>query len=522
MKKIFLFLTALFTGFIAAQQTVETTPRLTRAEVYLNDARLFYNTQVKVTAGKQKIILHGLSPHMVQESFSLKGLGKADIIDIKFRPNFLHGKRESAEIKKLKQQLSALRQKINTIQADIKALEEEKKILEANRSNKQNTSLALLQQKIRYFKERIKSIHQQLFKLRQQLQPLQEKEKALQNQINQWQKRLKKNSTDAVITLQSGKPQTLSLSIDYITRQAYWRPVYIIRSAGDKQPLQWTYKGQITQNTGIDWDNIQVSLSTYRPQYHIHVPGVEPWYLYPVQYRTYQARKKSENMAAPQVITMEAEADQISAAPVQETESTLDVQYTLNQKYDVLSGNEPTLVQLKEFTTPGEYTYFAVPYKTNRAFLTVEVTDLSNHRLIPGNARLYFQDRFTGQAYIDPLNRLEKLRLSFGHDPEIHIVRKRTDNFKDYQLIGSKVTVKRQYQITVTNRKKIPVDIIIKDRVPVSQDEKIEVKNVRIQNGGKVDGNGIITWKKTIQPGQKITLNFGFEVKYPKDYNLRL
>ncbi len=517
MKKIFPFLFGFMWVYMQAQETVELNPTLTKAEVYLNDARLFYQTRGTIGSGLQKIVIHGLSPYMIKESFAVKGMGKADIVDIKFRKNYLRGKRESEEIKKLKKQLSDIQNNINAIEAEIESLREEKNLLKANRKIENSSSIAALQQRAQYFKSRIKAIHKAIFKLEMQLKPLEEKEKKLQAQIDQWEKRVKKPSLDAIITLHSDRSQEINLRLAYITRQAYWRPAYTIRSQGNGKPLDWTYKAEVYQNTGIDWNNVTVSLSSYSPHYHLRVPRAEPWYLSPV--KSYPVAYMRKAKGEPALMNAQLETDEeISFTPAEEIQKSFDVQYTLTRKYDVLSGNEPTLIRLKKFSTPAEYTYFAVPYKDPSAYLIATVKNLNKYRLLPGRARLYFEDRYTGQSHINPQAGDTVLKLAFGADPEIHIERKRTDNFKDYQLIGGKVTVKRAYEIIVTNHKQKPVEIIIKDRVPVSQDEKIEVKNIKTD--GSLEKNGIITWKKTLAPGQKATLHFSFEVKYPKDYQL--
>jgi len=209
------------------------------------------------------------------------------------------------------------------------------------------------------------------------------------------------------------------------------------------------------------------------------------------------------------------------AAPEVE-ESDIDVEYVMKNKYDVLTGSDPLLITLQQFTTPAELGYWAVPYMSRNVYVKATVTGYENYRLLPGKARLYYLDRYTGETYINPQTHEEKLELGFGVDPEIAVKKETVKNFRDYKSMSGKVVVQREYAIKIKNNKKIPVDITVKDRVPVSQDEKIEVRNIRIGQGGMKDKDGIVTWKVHVEPGETVTLTYGFEVKFPKEYNIGL
>jgi Domain of unknown function (DUF4139) len=64
------------------------------------------------------------------------------------------------------------------------------------------------------------------------------------------------------------------------------------------------------------------------------------------------------------------------------------------------------------------------------------------------------------------------------------------------------------------------VVIEIRDQIPVSQNDSIKVKiNTIDPKTDKID-NGIITWKINLNPSEKKTLYFEFEIEYPKDVKI--
>ena len=60
---------------------------------------------------------------------------------------------------------------------------------------------------------------------------------------------------------------------------AGWVPNYDIKSEKLNAPLNLAYKANVYQNTGQDWDNVNVTLSTGNPAYNISKPNLETQFL---------------------------------------------------------------------------------------------------------------------------------------------------------------------------------------------------------------------------------------------------
>ncbi|MEX6398146.1 DUF4139 domain-containing protein [Providencia hangzhouensis] len=59
----------------------------------------------------------------------------------------------------------------------------------------------------------------------------------------------------------------------------YSSPSYNLRSLNSQSPIVLTYKADIVQNTGIDWDKINLTLSTINPSKNIMPSVLQPWRL---------------------------------------------------------------------------------------------------------------------------------------------------------------------------------------------------------------------------------------------------
>ncbi len=510
MKKLVLIF--LFSGVYllnAQQNRVEAPLHLQSVTVYRQSAQLDYTAETLLPAGHVSVVFPGLSPYLVRESLQLEGLGKAEIIDMKFRNNFLINKRNKKIINDLKKKLSTLEAKINALESRQEALKGEKNILKVN-AKLDKYNLTNLKNYTAYYTKRILAIDKQLFDLDNQMNPLLDQQDKLKKQISDLTAKYTSKTVDFIVGLRVPGKTRAHFRLKFLTRNVSWKPVYIVRTEGLDRPLSWEMKAEVTQHTGLDWENVPVHISTLQPHNYMQLPKPDPFYLN-IRQRPVYRRTKVVALAYAEADNSASEK-KMEYTPVETEESDVDIQYTLKGRYNVLSG-VPATLHLKTLEVPVDYVYYAVPYKNRQAFLRVKIDNPSQYDLIPGHAQLYFAGRYVGKTNINPY--AEKMALAFGIDPQIKVDYKRTKNYHQYNLTGGKVTVKRTYVISVENFKKKPVHIVIRDRVPVSMDKKITVKNVTT-DGGTTDEKGIVTWDKTLAPGEKITLRLHYEVRYPK------
>lgn len=69
----------------------------------------------------------------------------------------------------------------------------------------------------------------------------------------------------------------VDLELSYLVDGARWQSSYDLRLAGDTMAVTWF--GLVTQDTGEDWPECALQLSTARPAAAAGVPELSPWYL---------------------------------------------------------------------------------------------------------------------------------------------------------------------------------------------------------------------------------------------------
>ena len=198
------------------------------------------------------------------------------------------------------------------------------------------------------------------------------------------------------------------------------------------------------------------------------------------------------------------------------------IMYRIDDKYSLESDGKTTTIGIKQFDVPAIYDYYSAPKIDPTAYLTARVTSWQDFNLQSGEASLYFEGTYLGKTYIDLASTADTLSLSLGKDNAVRVSRKLLKEYSSKKFIGSNRTDERQYEITVRNAKRVPVNITLVDQVPVSATREISVEDVKAAEARIDKESGIATWAISLLPDQEKRLEISYNVKYPKDRKLVL
>ncbi|HEY1056718.1 MAG TPA: DUF4139 domain-containing protein, partial [Emticicia sp.] len=155
------------------------------------------------------------------------------------------------------------------------------------------------------------------------------------------------------------------------------------------------------------------------------------------------------------------------------------------------------------------------------AFLTAIITNWEKYNLLPGSANIYFEGTFVGTSDIANSDTRDSLLISLGRDKKIITKRETVEAFKSRRNIGSNVRESFGYKIMLRNTKSEPIDIVIEDQVPISQDSRIEVETEELQGADYNKETGKLIWRLTLQPLDNKEILLKYNVKYPKGKNIQ-
>lgn len=170
-------------------------------------------------------------------------------------------------------------------------------------------------------------------------------------------------------------------------------------------------------------------------------------------------------------------------------------------------------IVVKDFSVDAEYNYYAVPKLSKDVYLVASIPNWKKLDLLDGNVKLFLNNMYMGESFINARQTEDTLNLSIGKDKELAVDRKDMRTYSSKNLIKTSDKVEREWMITVKNNKSVSVKVTVEDQFPVSTVDDIKV--VLVDNGGaEVDETeGKLTWKLNLKPGEKKELKFSYSVK---------
>ena len=513
MKKITSFSLAflIFVSFNAQnlKQSAKTT--IEQVTVFLSGAQVHREGKVSLVPGVNEIKLIGLSPSIngntIQASLSNSNL---TILSVDHKMNYLTEKAYAPRIARIKDSLEDMALIYKIRESYQRVYNEEKSMLLANKAiggNESGVDIEDLMEMADFYRARLTEVETKLLDIEKEKKEINKTITNLKTQLNQLNARKTTNTSEITIKVTSKTRTMADINVNYIVSGAGWMPKYDIRSSNTTDPVELTYKADVFQNTGNDWKNVDLTLSTGNPSVNNTQPELSPWYLYFVQ-QVAVTRYDNKNRK-----------DALANA-VQLYEDDVNANFVIQIPYSILSNNESSTVEIQKYDLPSQFKHYAAPKLDNDAFLLARITDWGEYHLLPGNVNVYFEGTSVGSSYLNTAITDDTLDVSMGRDKGVVVQRERIKDFCKTTGIGSNKKTIRGYKIIVKNNKSTASELILLDQVPISSDKQIEVTIDDDGGANYNQENGLLKWILKLQPGESREISYRFAVKYPKNKNV--
>ncbi len=500
---------------IFGQVNKKVSPRIDRVTVFRNKAQIESSVQVNLPAGSSRIVLEDIASSVDQNSIKVGGKGDFVILSVKYRVNPV-----SKKVSALQDSILIVNTEIENVDMLLAVVANEEKMVMANanvKSEKDGLLPEEFKEMIDFFRTRLTEIGTRKLQLNRQVAPLKEKKARLEKQLaSNPGGRLPTGEIELAVSAKT--PHTASLSMSYVANNVGWYPAYDVRVKDMKSPVQVSYRANVYQNTGVDWNNVRLALSTSDPLEGGQKPDLYPQYLSFIEPRPVMAMDagyaKAEQASPAPMVRL---SNETAAVYTRMVESALSVSFEIDLPYTIPSGGNPELVEIRNYSIVSVFKNYITPKLDQDGFLVAELTDWEKYNFLPGEANVYFEDTFIGKSNIAGTGTDEKMVFSLGRDKKITAKREEIENFKSRRSIGSSVRESFGYRITVRNTRSEEVKLIVEDQMPVSQDSSIEVTLDEADGAVTDKTTGKVTWEITLPPAQSKELNLKYTVKYPKD-----
>jgi len=554
----------------AAPAGVKITPsKVTAVTVYANSALVTREVEVAGPAGRVELVVSSLPSTTVISSLYAEGTEGVRVLTTRYRTRPIV-EDTRADVKKLVEEVKTLQLAREKIEGDLLALTENGKMLtkmesfltvttvQATEKGGLNADQAIALAK--HIRDTRTESAKENVNLKQQIQANQEKASAAQSRLSQLTAGVSRYENDAVIVIDKANAAGGTIKLNYLVENATWHPQYKLRAdKNNKELVTLEYLAGVVQNTGEDWSNVKLVLSTAQPMLNATPPDLQ----------TLHVAATPKGAVAPSVTELEAQLKSLRSraqkdfnekkvmsgvglvnnAAAREQSFELfnpeaavqrgcmlsyregpTVTYRIATPLTVPSRADEQVLEVARAELKAEFYFKAVPILSPHAYRMAEMVNKSENVILPGEATMYAGTDFVGQMTLPLVTTGETFTVGFGVDPQLQVSRSMIDKLRTTS--GGNQQLRYDYRIMVSNFKSEKVKLQVWDRLPFAENDTIGVQLIKATPELSKDSlylreqrNGnLLRWDITADAnshGEKAT-PINFEFKLELDRNLTI
>ena len=363
-------------------------------------------------------------------------------------------------------------------------------------------------------------LDQQLQQARQALQQFQASRQAPQYRI--------------LLPIVVQQPGLLELSIVYDVTEAQWQPAYDVRLQADQPGLQIDCIAEVQQNTGEDWHQVNLQVSTAVPE---KTPAIPDSSLLNVQSAlrpknrpstpVNRSKTKSRSPVLDDTYRMlgalpgseippQPEDDGLEDARLQPANAI--IRFVAPQPAQVRSGGTPQRVPVGQLQLDSHLTYVALPQRCSSAYLCATLTNPPEKwPLLPGTAYLFRDGGYVGAETFEYVAPGASFQLSLGLDERVAVQRELVTQKSASDNTGRDL---RAYRLTIHNPFDHAVDVTVMEQIPSSRSDDINVQITHSQPAATLSENSQCQWLLQLAPQAAEHIIYQYEIKHPPDVEL--
>ncbi len=492
--------------------------------LFLNGAQIEKKSSINLSQGENIFLFTKLPYRVHPESIQVQTTGDNKIISIDHKINYLEESTSTQRIEDLEKELKKTINDIKIVETEIGILQSEWDILMANKELNKNSSLTLteLKESVDFFREYMTEISYKSLEASNKKEELQKKYNALENEL-QGSRNKKTAVSEITVEMFASSDSESEIILNYYVDNCSWTPYYDIRIDDNNDKAIINLNAQINQNTGEDWENIDLILSTASPSIGMKEPSLYPWRLSfemdEVIAIRENSKRASHSMQIEEILAeesvMEDDMEMSYIAPINAViENKTSVDFIINGKVNIENSVKKT-IDVTGYELDVKLKHYSIRKLDMDVFLLAVITGWENMTILPADVNIFLSSAFVGKTYINPQTIKDNLEVSLGRDKQVIVTREKNNDFKSKTAFGGSIKETRSFDITIKNLKSKPVNIEVIDQIPLSTDSTIVVSVDELSSAILDANTGKLTWDLEIAAGDTIAKKFQYTVTYP-------
>lgn len=511
---------AFFISIAAAQDappTLEATPKtvestVTAVTAYPGRASVTRSAKLELAPGLYELQFTGLPDSIQADSIQARASGPAKVIGVDFEMKAV-ATAPSPRIAELDKQIDQIRRALQTIDEQNKinaaqgVLIDKITVRVGDDATKDGGTPKLdidaLTRQIDFLAQQREKLMQRRLELDQLKRDQDEKLRILQEERNAIAG-TSKTDRMATITAAVSAPSQIVVDLTYLVANATWEPNYNIRAASDGKSVSIEYDALLSQRTGEDWNDVQLTLSTAQPTLAANPPSLQPWFV-----DIYVPPPPAERASGPAGQDKFAErrayaakspgwAANAALADGQDEESRFRAGVELLGRDAAVAGTGPSVTyqlprrvtvktsaqkqqrtRIATIDAEPKFTHIAVPALTDAVYIRGEVTNASAFQLLPGRAAVFVGQDYVGPTVMPSVAPQGQFKVHFGIDQSVKATRQLVKKYtKGTGIFSGGLRTIFEYRLAVDNGAGKAIMLELWDRMPISRTDQVKIELV--------------------------------------------
>ena len=470
-------------------------------------------------SGEQTVVFSCLSPYMDKESLSVQATNNVSVGEVSIEE--LTGEQAAQCQYQGDAKVQTQQNTLASINAELEAARLAKAYLQnLTKATQVNTDSTIA--------NNARDIETQATSINQRILEIQQRQARAQDALNQLMAGSATSTFNKVtqVSVRTASRSPSSIKLHYQVQGAGWEPAYQARLNTNSEQLSITASAIIAQQTGENWTNVPLTLSTVNPNQSTtgQLPYVQRLSLYEER-EDVQVRRELPMMDTSPVMMEEPAYNKGAGAAmaplpnftVSSQNKNGIIEYRLPQLVSIPSdgrrvrtvigeqaGNSKLWIRSTPSVKTAAYWYASAP------FLTPDWVD--------GSLQLYRDDNYVGQSRYN-YQVLKEQGIGFGRDSNM-LVKELTNEDKQ----GEKgvlnrtqtLTTTKAYQFTNQHNRSVRLQVLGSE--PISRDDSLKVAVTHTPPVTERDWNdnqGMVAWEFDLPSKQSQVIRTTSQINYP-------
>lgn len=471
--------------------------------------------------GEQTVIFSCLSPQMDKDSLSVQAAGSVNIGEISIEE--LTGEQAAQCQYQGDAKVQTQQETLAGINAELKATRLAKAYLEnLTKATQVNTASTIA--------SNARDIEAQATRINQSIVEMERRQASAQDTLNQLMAgsaaSMAKNMTQVSVRTASRSPSTLKLH--YQVHGAGWEPTYQARLNTNSDQLNITASAIIAQQTGENWVNVPVTLSTANPNQSVTGQMPNVLYLSLDEEEKNVPRVASRPAHSPfakvsksnhRSVSQPTNGASLPNFTVSSQNKNGIIEYRLPQRVTIPSDGRRVRTVIGEQSGSSKLWVRSTPSIETAAYWYASAPFLTSE-WVDGSLQLYRDDNYVGQSRYN-YQMLKEQGIGFGRDPSMMVKELTNEDKQGEKGVLNRtntLTMNQAYEFTNQHNRNVRLQVLGSE--PVSRNDNLKVTATHTPPVTERDWNdnqGIVAWVFDLSSKQSQVIRSTSQISYPTD-----